>query len=268
MNKALTFWTAPVTALFLPKVYHDASKSSAGRGVLYVLYLSALSVLLAMWFLLALVVPKADQFSKWFGSNMPVMTWTPDGLSWNGPQSVKMEHPQYGLVAIFDMDKTNVNEEDFGSAYVYVTSHRLFIKKKPGEVQEFDLTRTGEEAQRLPPKIQITENVAAQVYKNMKRSMLVIIPIVFLLFFFFLHLLSNLFYSLVGLFLNLTRKTKLGYGAIFNLTCFATTAGFALMCLKALLPIAIPFIVYIAINVVYLVVVFKVTDQKAPEAQA
>ena len=44
MNNLISFWLAPVTALFHPRVYRDAAKSSGGRGVLYVLYLALIAV--------------------------------------------------------------------------------------------------------------------------------------------------------------------------------------------------------------------------------
>ena len=82
-------------------------------------------------------------------------------------------------------------------------------------------------------------------------------------------LVANLFYSLAGLLFNLIRTEKLGYGAIFNLSCFATTAAFTLTWLRILIPLrvlTVPFVVSILINLVYLFVAVKITDKKPAAA--
>ena len=79
-------------------------------------------------------------------------------------------------------------------------------------------------------------------------------------------LLLNLFYSLAGLLLNLMRKEKIGYGAIFNLTCFATSAAFTLTWVRALTPlqaVTFPFALNILVNLAFMFFAFKITDKKS-----
>lgn len=269
MNKNLTFLTAPVTALFLPQVHRDAAKSSAGRGLLYILYLALVSAVLFMGVLSSFLVPQADEFAKWFSMNMPAMIWTPEGLALEDqqlPQPVKMQHPRFGMVAVIDMNKDAVAPDDFGSAYVFVTARKIYVKKSLGQVQEYIVTRNVQQAAQLPPKIVITGDVATKAYQNMKNAIFLMLPVFIFVAAFFVHLFSNLIYSIAGLLLNLMRKNKLGYGAIFNLTCFATTAGFTLMWLKMISPLRgmpFPFILYVLINLIYMFAAFKITDQEA-----
>ena len=61
------------------------------------------------------------------------------------------------------------------------------------------------------------------------------------------------------------RKDKLGYGAIFNLTCFAMTASFTLTWLKVLIPVpAFPgtFGLNVLVTLLYMYFAFKITDSK------
>lgn len=268
MNKTLTFLTAPITALFYPPVYQDAAKSSAGRGVLYSLYLAGLSVVLVTMVLSVRVMPQVDAFVDWTKSNMPAMIWTTEGLSLeNGKTTAELTHPQYGAIAVFDMTQTNATEANMGKAYILVTAKKIFLKRAPGQIEERDITGAAvKSGQQLPPKIRITGDIAVKMYQNVKSAMMVLLPIVLLVLSFMFFLVMNLFYSLAGLLFNLTRKEKIGYVAIFNLTCFATTAAFTLTWLRVLIPLQVlnwPLALNILVNLVFMFFAFKVTDKKS-----
>lgn len=267
MNKIFTFFTAPVTAFFYPPVYQDAAKSSAGRGVLYSLYLAGLSVVLVMIVLSLRVMPLADAFADWVKTNMPVLIWTPAGLSLeNGQPTATLTHPQYGAIAVFDMTKTNATEAGMGKAYILVTAKKVFLKRAPGQIEERDITGAAVQSrQQLPPRVRITGEIAGKFYQNIKNAMGFVIPLLVLVILFMFFLVSNLFYSLAGLLFNLMRSEKLRYGAIFNLTCFATTAAFTLTWLRILIPLKVlswPAALNILINLAFMFFAFKVTDRK------
>ena len=267
MNKLLTFLTAPLTAFFYPPVYRDAARSSAGRGVLYSLYLAGLAAILIMMTLSAKVMPQADAFVDWTKTNMPVLIWTPAGVSLeNGKTTAALTHPQYGVIALFDMTKTFVTEKEMGKAYVFVTPQKIFIKRGPGQVEERDITGAGMRSdQRLPPRVRIDGNIVVKLYQNLKGAMAFIVPLVILVISFMFFLVTNLFYSLVGLLFNLMRSEKLGYGAVFNLTCFATGVSFTLTWLRVLIPLRIfswPVAVNILVSLVFMFLAFKITDKK------
>jgi hypothetical protein len=267
MNKMLTFFTAPVTAFFYPPVYQDAAKSSAGRGVLYTLYLAGLSTVLIMMIVSARVMPQADAFVNWMKTSMPVLIWTPAGLSLeNGQTTATMEHPQYGTIALFDMTGAVPTEAGMGKAYILVTSQKVFIKRAPGQIEERDITGAGmRSGQQLPSRIRIDGNIVMQLYQNVKRTMAFVAPLFILVISFIFLLVANLFYSLAGLLLNIMRTEKLGYGAIFNLTCFAASAVFTLAWLKILIPLNVlawPFGLNMFITLAFMVFAFKVTDRK------
>lgn len=268
MNKTLTFFTAPITALFYPPVYKDAAKSSALRGVLYCLYLAGLSTVLLMVFLTVYVRPQADAFVKWTQENMPVLIWTPAGLTLeNGKTTAELTHPTYGKIASFDMTKTSVTEADLNGAYLFVTSTKIFTKQPQGPMEERDITGAAmRPGQQLPPKIRIDGAMAGKLYQNVKNAMAFVGALIAFIIFFVLFLISNLLYSLAGLLLNLMRKEKIGYGAIFNLTCFATAVSLTLGGIKALSPLrAMPWPAFVSflISLAYMFFAFKVTDKKS-----
>jgi hypothetical protein len=265
MNNLLSFWLAPVTALFHPRVFHDASKRSAWKGVLYVFYLSVIAGVLITVLMLSRMLPVANEFVSWAQKTMPVVIWTPEGISLeNGQTTALLSHPKYGPLVAFDMTKTSANEADMDKAPLLVTSTKVFMKRAPGQIEERDITKAGIQTDKqLPPKIRITGAVVGGLFKVIKSTMLLIVPPVMIVLFFFFLLIVDLLYSLVGLLFNMMRKQKLRYGAIFSLTCFATTASFTLTWLQIMTPLRklpLPFVVMILVNLVYMFVAFKITD--------
>ncbi|MGI6240634.1 MAG: hypothetical protein BWY44_01435 [Candidatus Omnitrophica bacterium ADurb.Bin292] len=269
MNRKMTFFTAPITALFLPKVYHDAAQSGGSRGVFYTLYLAALVTLVATVMFASLLVPQADSLANWLQTELPSMVWTPAGLTLGQdiPQPYTMSHPVFGPLVTFDMNKDVVQESEMGNIPVFVTSRKIFLRQGPGQIEERDITQTGFQAAQpddqrrpLPSRVMITGDVVKQIYQNVKRIFFWVVPFVFLLVLFCFLLLAALFYSLVGLLLNLMRKNKLQYGSIFSLTCFALTASVALGWVVQNLPLA--WFLNLLISLGYLFFAFKVTDQE------
>jgi hypothetical protein len=153
---------------------------------------------------------------------------------------------------------------------VFITATRAFIKKGPGLIDERDFTRTGiKSQQQLPAKVRINGALVKALYANVKRTLMVVLPFLIVPFLFVVQLVGSLVYSLLGLLLNLFRKNKLSYGAIFGLTCFATSTGLMLVWFKAMLPFSqtpLPFLVHVLTNVIYMIVAFKVTDQEPAKA--
>ncbi len=266
MNKTLAFLTAPVTVLFSPRVYRDATQSSAGRGVLYSLYVAALSVVLIMIVISFKAMPQVNAFADWTQNNMPVMIWTPAGLSLeNGQTTAKLTHPQLGTIAVFDMTKTTVMPDDMDNTYLLVTAQKVFLKRAPGQIEERDITAAGMRSkQQLPPRVRIDGGVAKKLFQNIKNSMAFVVPFLLLPILFMFLLITNLFYSLAGLLFNLLRQNKLRYGAIFNLACFGASAAFVptwvlLMTAARVLPLWAGLL----INLGYMFFAFKVTDKDA-----
>jgi Protein of unknown function (DUF1189) len=265
MNNLLSFWLAPITALFHPRVFHDAAKRSAWKGVLYAFYLSVIAGALATVLMLGRVLPIANEFVSWAQKTMPVVIWTPEGISLeNGQTTTLLSHPQYGPIVAFDMTKTSASEADMDKAPLLVTSTKVFVKRAPGQIEERDITRAGIQTDKqLPPKVRITGEVMRGLFKVIKSTMLLIVPPVMIALCFFFILLADLLYSLVGLLLNMMRKQKLRYGSIFALTCFATTASFTLTWFQIMTPLRslpLPFGIMILVNLVYMFVAFKITD--------
>jgi hypothetical protein len=274
MNNLLSFWLAPVTALFRPCVFRDAAKRSGGKGLLYIVYLSAIAGLLTGILMFGVAAPVGKDFIAWTEKNMPVVIWTPEGISLeNGQTTALVVHPKYGPIAAFDMTKTAVTEADMDKAPLLVTATKVYIKRGHGQpIEGRDITKAGIQTDKqLPPRVRLTGEVAARILEAIKSAIFFLAPLTITVLFFFFLLISNLLYSLAGLLFNLMRKQKLRYGAIFSLTCFATTVSFTLTWLQIMTPfrkLPLPFVVLILLNLVYMFIAFKVSDGDEVEAGA
>jgi hypothetical protein len=222
MNRTASFFLAPFTAFFYPQVYRDAAKSSWRKGVLYIAYASFLITAV----ILAIFIERghtSDEFMHWIKKEIPVVVWTPKGLSLeNGQKTAVLTHPVYGPVAVLDMDRTDVTENEMGRLFFFVTSKKIFFRQMTGQLDARDVTQTILRSQALPKKVRFTGEFIEDYYRNGKRVFMLVTPAVVFLGSFAVLLILNLVYSAAGLLLNLMRTQRLGYGAIFSLACFST----------------------------------------------
>jgi len=184
-------------------------------------------------------------------------------------QPYVLKHPEYGDLAVFNMNQVNVTNANLGRAYIYVTSKKVFFRSSPGTLDSRSVIPEVRPGQQLPQKVRLTGELILKFYQNMKRAVTTIIPVILFIVFFFLYLFWNLLYSLIGLLLNLLRKNKLSYGAIFHLTCFATTTGLTLTWAKLFPPlrsIPWPVILAVLVNITYIFFALKITDRESTKA--
>ena len=238
MSKAVSFFFAPVTAFFLPQVYRDAVKSPARKGLFYTAYWS----LLVTVFIMAVFLDRlsiSDKFMAWVKNEAPVVIWTPEGLSLeNGQKKAALTHPVYGPIAVFDMTRTTETAGDLGQLYILVTARKIFFNKPVGPAEERDITKAGvRPGQKLPSKVRVTGELIEKFYRRAKSACMAMAPFILFPGFFLIFMAGNLFYSLAGLLFNLTRKNRLGYGAVFNLMCFAAGVSLPPLCIRIIYPL-------------------------------
>lgn len=264
MNKLLSFFLAPITAFFLPQVYRDAARSSGGKGLLYIVYCSfLLTAFVLMIFASRLTI--SDAFIQWVKKEIPVLIWTPEGLSLEDhQQSARLDHPVYGPIAVFDMTRTSVSPQDMEQIYLFVTAKQIFFNKPVGPAEERDITSSGLRSQkRLPTRVRVTGELIEKFYRKGTLTFMIIAPAAIFPFSFLVFLAGNLLYSLAGLLLNLLRKNKLRYGAVFSLTCFATGTSLMLFCLQTLGPLQTlpwPTAMNFLLGLIYMAIAFTFTD--------
>ena len=233
---------APVYSLFSLSFYREILRKSLGRGFLYLAYLSFLATIVFLLFFTSRLLPEADRFAAWARAEMPALTWTPQGLRMNLKSPYTMVHPQLGPLVTFDTSKTDAGTEEMKDVSMFVTSRKVFLKQRAGEIRVYDLKEMMGAAKADNPAVVNGETLEG-FYKSFKPMLFFLAIFFFFPFFFIWKFLAALFYSWFGLLLNFFRTEKLHYGQILNVSFFTLTPVLGIQLLQILIPNAgrIPF---------------------------
>lgn len=262
--------SAPFKALYDRAFYARAAHAGAGKGLIYILYLSAIMLAGALISVQTRLLPEANRFVEWLQVEMPVLQWAPQGLSMKGATAYALVHPEYGPLAQFDMERGEITREDMGPNSIFVTSQKIYMRQ-PGteELREYDITQLAGAGAPAEPFEVRPENIGT-FYREIKpwlaAGLLASIFGIFILW----KLLAALFYSWIALLINMMRQEKLYYSHLWTVTCFALTPAALIQTLQFALPplAAIPFgpAGSFALTVLYLFLAVKGTEPASPAA--
>lgn len=214
--------SAPYYTLFSRQFYRDVAASPVSKAFQYLAYLSGLATIVILLFFVTSVAPQIGGFFDWFRQSMPAVTITKDGATTDVKVPYTVRHPEFGPLVLIDTSKPEGTAEEMGSAFLYITNKKLYVREdfqnppRIYDVAELAAQQGGESF--------VFDAQAIQAIKNFLMPLLMTLAF-FLTFpiFFVTHLLSSLFYSLVGLGINAFRQPKLPYSSIFTLSVFALT---------------------------------------------
>ncbi len=260
---------APLFALFNAPFYRQVQKSRVSQGILYMIVLSLVTTLIMIFAAMTRLMPAADQFMRWVQQDMPRLTWTPEGLVMDAQSPYIMVHPELGPLMSFDTTIQDITIDEMGDVMMFVTARRLYVRQGLNQVRTYDLmqpaTQLGE-GERAPQAVSITPDLVQQFYDSLKPWVLFIGAVFFFVLLVIWKLLVAFLYAWVGLLINFMRRSKLGFGQIYNTTLFAMTAAIVIQWLRLLVPplSLIPFGILgsIAVTVGYLFFAVKFTEEK------
>ena len=226
--------SAPFYALFSRQFYTKAAFAGAGRGSVYLLYLSGLMLLAAATAVSTRLLPQANEFAVWLQSELPALQWTPAGLSMKGQTAFALIHPEYGPLAQFDMNLSEVSDQEMGDNSIFVTSQKVYMRQ-PGRAgfKIYDVTQLGD---KNAQPFEIRPELIGQVYARAKPWLLFLLLGSFWVMFLIWKILAALFYSWVALLINMMRREKLHYSHLWTLACFALTPAALVQSLQFAFP--------------------------------
>ncbi len=217
--------TAPYYALFNLDFYRSVIASPLRKGFLYLLYLSTIVVILFSGYFALTVMPKIDAFAEWIEKELPPLTWTPEGLVMDAPSPHAMVHPEYGMLAVLDMSRGEITEDEMGEAAVFVTATHLYMRDGEGGIRIHALTRSSAKLKPDQLAVPIDGELIRSNYQKF-RLWIYVLPALFSFPLVFLTKLGEVvLLSLPGYLLNRTRREPLDYTSVFRVTCFAVTAA-------------------------------------------
>lgn len=226
--------SAPFYSLFSRKFYNEAAYAGAGRGFLYLIYLVTLMLFAAFAAVNTRLLPQTNAFVGWLQSEMPVMQWTPAGLSMKDRTAFALVHPEFGPLVRFDMTMKEMTSADMGDNNVFVTSQKIYMRQPGREgFRIFDVMQLGDKNAQ-PFEIR-PENIGT-FYKKIKPWLVVMLSGAFWFAFLIWKILAALFYSWIALLINMTRREKLDYSHLWTIACFALTPAALVQSLQFALP--------------------------------
>lgn len=255
----------PINSLSSFDFYKKVAAQSLGRSFLYLAYLGVVFSLFVTLAVKLRIGPIIDETFDWLSKTVPTMTYAEGRMSSSASGPVKLVHPKLPEIA-FIVDTTRVDPvspAELAEAKVtaFMTAKAFYLRHRSGKVEVYDLSKGSADK---------PVTIDAAFFQTAGRILSrVLYPLTFaitVVLFFFWKFAATLIYSLLALILNVTAKSGLEYGALFNMTVYAQTAVILLQCVAMLLPFSIPFFTPLALAVtgVYLWLALK---QFAPSSQ-
>ena len=220
----MDLFTAPIYALYSVRFYRQVIQSSLSKGFAYLALWSFFVSIVVSMFILLRFFPEANHFMEWFRQDMPTLEWSPEGMTMDKPSPYEMKHPTYGSIMKFDMNKAEVPAAEMDHLFAYVTAKKLYVKQSSrGEIRIYDLI--AKDGQGRKESFKITPDVVKELEKKIKPLLLLGIAAMTFLLFFIWKLLAALFYSAIGMLINLFRTPRLSYENVLNVSFFAITGS-------------------------------------------
>jgi hypothetical protein len=196
------------------------------------------------------LAPLFTETFVWLETSMPVITFANGVVTSAAPGPLRLEHPRKEIAVMIDTarkDAVTAQQLDDAKVVAYLTSDSLYVERGRGADGKMEI-------ETIPFKGSASDQpitVDSGTYKEMERAFDWVFYPALMLFFFLTFATSiaacGLLYALFGLILASVAGGSLGYGALFRVAVHAQAAGSLLYALDAVLPFAIPKLMWISI---------------------
>ena len=229
------FLLSPILALFSLKFYRQAQTAPVSRGFLYLGYLSFLLALYGMILFRIQWMPAANEFVDWLKQNLPEMTLTRQGLEMKIAEPRLLTHSRWGALIYLDPVKDSPDSADLEKAVVVIT--RTKVGYRDPSTEELRIQNIVQQSNAANWRdVSFTQETIGRLWRKLSPWLAAIFFLTSFVGFYLWKLIAALLYSLIGMLLNLFRKTKLRYGSILNVCFFALTPLALLQALVWLFP--------------------------------
>jgi len=267
----MNFWLSPLHAFYNLSFYREVLQSKLSRGFLYLAYLSGITTVIFFFGAVLTTLPMADKVIDWLEQDMPNLVWSGDQLTMREQSPHALIHPEWGVVAIFDMNASEINSADLDEAPIIVTSQRAYVRDGATGVRVHDLEKLlRRQYEGIREPVAITGETVKRGYNSFKPWMMFLAVLFYYITFYLWSLFAALIYSLVGLMLNNGRLQRLPYANIYNLCLFALTAASLIDLLRFVVPgvtrLPFGFLGSLLVTSAYLFLAIRKTDALPDQA--
>ncbi len=265
----MNFWTAPIFTFFSRPFYATIAGDRSKKGVLYLLYLSAMMAVVMLIVTRTVIVPSVKTFMDWTAKEMPILTISPAGeVSMDRPSPYTMVHPELGPIVLFKTDSDELNAQELSAVQIAVTRSQIHVNES-GEAKAFNirdiLDRNSELKNRKEPLV-ISADTLERFSAQTRPLIFVMMGFGTLVGFFVWKILVALIYSWVAVGFNRMRAEPLSYGKVFDLTIYALTPAIGFQTLRLVVPFlgAIPFLFVLDMSISLAFLYFAVKMSELP----
>jgi hypothetical protein len=232
----------PINSITSIEFYKRVAKQNIGRSVSYLFYLALLFSIAATIALKVNGGPVIDETFRWLETSMPVITAFNGRLSTPAGKPVTVRHPSIAEISI-TVDTARLEPLTFDmlekdKLLAYVTGNALYVRKSPGKMETYDLSKAAAKPGDKPVVIDAAfyRKAGVVVSRILYPSSLVLAFLVFLPWKTF----STGLYSLMALLVNSMTGAKLEYKALFSIALYAQTLVIILQAIFLFLPVPLP----------------------------
>ncbi len=131
----------------------------------------------------------------------------------------------FGVIYVIDTSKTAEELINYPGGAAFVIGKDQMIARQLGqnETRVFDLTKAWDRSQSVLKRITLTKKNLKDLTDLIEKFLPPTIFLISIAFFFIWKLFVILFYFLIALLLNLSKKNRLGYASLFSLAAHAIT---------------------------------------------
>jgi len=263
----MKYLLAPLYSFFSVKFYRSLLSAPLFQGIIYVLCLSFLMAMMMTIAFGVLVKPIIDEQAQWFIEQIPELTLTPEGIQANVAQPYFIRAQDGSVIGTINTAEGAASEADMTGVLVYVTKEKVYIRQSEEDIRPYDIV--DDLAKSLPEgqTLVITQDTAAAFYKTIMRWSPIFVFIMSLLLILAWKMIAAFIYSVVAIILNLFRKPRLSYSALFNITVCAMTPIWVLQILALFLTfLAVSFNLWasLIVTVAYQAIFIFLTRSSAP----
>jgi hypothetical protein len=270
----IAFILSPALTFFSKRLYKEALQKGAGRGLLYLGYLTLLFCFLATFLFNLLIFPLVQHFTSWLVQVTPEMTMTATGLKTDVTKPYRAVNPSFGPLYVIDTSKRGVDVLAENANFMIAVGYDEVLMRDvraEGAPQRVPFNELMAKLSETKQSIRITKEVMKKLMSQIEGLLLPIALLIAAPFFFTWKLFTALFYSLIALLLNLFRKERFQYRNLFAVSCYAVTPVTVIQFARLSLPeiFFLNALIAIALTCAYLLFAIFVASKrvKAPVAR-
>lgn len=181
-------------------------------------------------------LPIVDELISWISQSLPEMTFTPQRIRMNIPSPQLLSHPRWG--PLVHLNPQSESPELSREAYVILTRSSMAVFNPATEEYRIQSLIPRRNAERQWRDLEIPREKVLRFWRRLRPWIAVFFFIIVFIVVYLWKILAKLYYSFIGLILNVFRKERLSYSSLLQLSFFVLSPVYLLQIITWSFPAA------------------------------